>query len=61
MSETEYKTRSKLLFEAAEREPDPLLREALYLQSTRVGMKAIALEVQRKQNTLLAMGVYPVA
>jgi hypothetical protein len=60
-TEQDYRDRSKRLFKAAEAETDPELREVLYLQSERIGMKALELELGRKQRTLLAMGVFPVA
>jgi len=58
MNEQEYKDRSKRIFEAAEIETqDPTLRAALYAQSERIGMKAVALEIARKQKTLTAWGI----
>jgi hypothetical protein len=56
-TEHNYRERSRLLFKAAEQEHDPVLREALYIQSERVGMKALHLELERKQNMLWALGM----
>jgi hypothetical protein len=58
MTEQDYKDRSKRLFQAAELETkDSTLRAALYAQSERIGMKAVALEIARKQKTLTAWGI----
>lgn len=55
--EREFRDRSKRLFKAAESEKDPELQAVLLAQSERIGMKAIVLELQRKQETLKAWGI----
>lgn len=52
-----YRDRSKALFRAAEQETNPVLRAALYVQSERVAMVAIQMELERKQNMLQALGM----
>lgn len=56
--EHNYRERSKMLFEAAEAETkDRELKRALYAQSERIAMKAIQLELARKQFTLMVLGI----
>lgn len=56
-NEQNYRDRSKRLFEAAEESTDPELKLALYVQSERIAMKALGLEIARKQLTLTALGI----
>jgi hypothetical protein len=58
--EREYRDRSKRLYLAGMSETDPELQAALLNQSTRLAMKAIKLELERKQAVLRAFGI-PVA
>lgn len=58
--EKDYRDRSKRLYQAGLEESDPDLQAALLAQSERIGMKALALELKRKQETLTAWGI-PVA
>lgn len=56
--EHNYRERSRRLYEAAEAETkDRELALALYAQSERIAMKALALELQRKQFTLTVLGI----
>jgi hypothetical protein len=55
--EVNYRVRSRMLYQAAETERDPALREVLYVQSERIAMKALALELKRKQEVLRAWGI----
>ena len=55
--EREFRDRSRRLFKAAETETDQELQAVLLAQSERIGMRAIALELQRKQETLKAWGI----
>jgi hypothetical protein len=59
MNETEQnlRERSKRLMEAGTVESDPALQFALLAQSERLGMQAIALELERKQNLLKSWGI----
>lgn len=52
-----YQARSRFLYRVAQTERDPDLRVALLLQSERVGMKALRLDLKRKQDTLQTLGV----
>lgn len=55
--EKDYRDRSRRLYQAALVETNEELQNALLAQSERIGMKAIALELQRKQETLKAWGI----
>jgi hypothetical protein len=55
--EKDYRDRSRRLYQAALVETDAELQVVLLGQSERIGMKAIALELQRKQETLKAWGI----
>jgi plasmid rolling circle replication initiator protein Rep len=55
--EKDYRDRSRRLYRAALVETNETLQNALLAQSERIGMKAIALELQRKQETLKAWGI----
>ena len=59
--ETLYRERSRTLFNAAEWEADPGLRLALAVQSEKIGHKALSLQLKRRAQLLLAMGLSPVA
>jgi arylsulfatase A-like enzyme len=55
--EKEYRDRSKRLFQAGVDETDPDLKAALLEQSQRIGMRAIMLELKRKQEILTTLGI----
>jgi hypothetical protein len=58
--EKNYRDRSRLLYQAGLVEKDAELQAALLAQSERIGMKALALELQRKQAWLTAWNI-PIA
>lgn len=55
--EQNYRERSALLYQAGVDETNPDLQAALLAQSERVGMKALAIDLERKQATLKAWGI----
>lgn len=52
-----YRERGKALLHASEAAEDPTMALAFAIQSERVYMKAVQLEVARKQETLKALGI----
>ena len=52
-----YRARGKTLLHASEDCEDPLLAQVLAVQSERIYMKAVLLEVARKQKNLMALGI----